>query len=119
MIGENAWGKFSLLDVLILLLSLELDFYYFERDDFWFSSGDINGREYYLYIILIFRESLLGRYRVRRYRSLEACWTLCIDGYYRIFYRLEGESAEDGSVMILRSFFDKDGYSIDVEDIND
>lgn len=44
---------------------------------------------------------------------------LCIDGYYCIFYCLEGESVEDGSVMILCSFFDKDGYLIDVEDIND
>ncbi|STI18824.1 nucleoside triphosphate hydrolase domain [Escherichia coli] len=35
------------------------------------------------------------------------------------FYRLEGESAEDGSVMTLRSFLDKDGHPIDVEDIND
>ncbi|WP_409218787.1 hypothetical protein, partial [Escherichia coli] len=25
---------------------------------------------------------------------MEACWTPCTDGYHRIFYRLEGESAE-------------------------
>ncbi|MGU0160800.1 hypothetical protein ACVXHB_13310 [Escherichia coli] len=29
---------------------------------------------------------------------------LCTDGYHRIFYRLEGESAEDGSVMTLPKF---------------
>lgn len=68
---------------------------------------------------MTFRESLPGRHRVRRYRPLEACWTPCTDGYHRIFYRLEGESAEDGSVMTLRSFLDKDGHPIDVEDIND
>lgn len=119
LIGENVWGKFSLLDVLILLLLLELDFYYFECDDFWFLLGDINGWEYYLYIILIFCELLLGWYWVCCYWLLEVCWMLCIDGYYCIFYCLEGESVEDGSVMILCSFFDKDGYLIDVEDIND
>ena len=119
LIGENAWGKSSLLDALTLLLSPESDLYHFERDDFWFPPGDINGREHHLHIILTFRESLPGRHRVRRYRPLEACWTPCTDGYHRIFYRLEGESAEDGSVMTLRSFLDKDGHPIDVEDIND
>lgn len=33
LIGENAWGKSSLLDALTLL-SRESDLYHFERDDF-------------------------------------------------------------------------------------
>ena len=68
LIGENAWGKSSLLDALTLLQSPESDLYHFERDDFWFPPGDINGREHHLHIILTFRESLPGRHRVRRYR---------------------------------------------------
>ncbi len=60
LIGENAWGKSSLLDALTLLLSPESDLYHFERDDFWFPPGDINGREHHLHIILTFRESLRG-----------------------------------------------------------
>lgn len=44
LIGENAWGKSSLLDALTLLLSPESELYHFERDDFWFPPGDINGR---------------------------------------------------------------------------
>lgn len=36
LIGENAWGKSSLLDALTLLLSPEFDLYHFVRDDFWF-----------------------------------------------------------------------------------
>lgn len=36
LIGENAWGKSSLLDALTLLLSPEDDLYHFVRDDFWF-----------------------------------------------------------------------------------
>ncbi|QMI04723.1 ATP-dependent endonuclease [Citrobacter sp. RHB25-C09] len=118
LIGENAWGKSSLLDALTLLLSPESELYHFDRDDFWFPPGDINGREHHLHIILTFRESQPGRYRVRRYRPLEACWTPCHDGYQRIFYRLEGESAEDGSVMTLRSFLDSDGHPLPIDDIN-
>lgn len=45
LIGENAWGKSSLLDALTLLLSPEDDLYHFVRDDFWFPPGDVTGRE--------------------------------------------------------------------------
>ena len=54
LIGENAWGKSSLLDALTLLLSPEFDLYHFVRDDFWFPAGDIQGREHHLHIILTF-----------------------------------------------------------------
>ncbi len=119
LIGENAWGKSSLLDALTLLLSPELDLYYFVREDFWFPPGDIKGREHHLHIILTFRETQPGRHRVRRYRALEACWSLCEDDFHRIFYRLEGECGADGSVMTLRSFLNSDGQPLLVENIND
>lgn len=70
LIGENAWGKSSLLDALTLLLSPESDLYHFVREDFWFPPGDLLGREHHLHIILTFRESEPGRHRVRRYRPL-------------------------------------------------
>ncbi|EMY1923761.1 ATP-dependent endonuclease [Salmonella enterica subsp. enterica serovar Anatum] len=119
LIGENAWGKSSLLDALTLLLSPELDLYHFVREDFWFPLGDIKGREHHLHIILTFRETQPGRHRVRRYRALEACWSLCEDDFHRIFYRLEGECGADGSVMTLRSFLNSDGQPLPVENIND
>ncbi len=119
LIGENAWGKSSLLDALTLLLSPESELYHFDRDDFWFPPGDMKGREHHLHIVLTFRESQPGRYRVRRYRPLEACWAPCHDGFQRIFYRLEGECGEDGSVMTLRSFLDGDGHPLAVDDINE
>ncbi|EDU5508225.1 DUF2813 domain-containing protein, partial [Salmonella enterica subsp. enterica serovar 4,12:d:-] len=112
LIGENAWGKSSLLDALTLLLSPELDLYHFVREDFWFPPGDIKGREHHLHIILTFRETQPGRHRVRRYRALEACWSPCEDDFHRIFYRLEGECGADGSVMTLRSFLNSDGQPL-------
>ena len=119
LIGENAWGKSSLLDALTLLLSPGSGLYHFVRDDFWFPPGDLQGREHHLHIILTFRESEPGRHRVRRYRPLAACWTPCHDGYQRIFYRLEGELADDNSVMTLRSFIDADGNPLALADIDD
>ena len=119
LIGENAWGKSSLLDALTLLLSPEFDLYHFVRDDFWFPPGDIQGREHHLHIILTFRENEPGRHRVRRFRPLSDCWVPCDDGYQRIFYRLEGELADDGSVMTLRSFINCQGEALEMQDIDE
>lgn len=119
LIGENAWGKSSLLDALTLLLSPEFDLYHFVRDDFWFPAGDIQGREHHLHIILTFRETEPGRHRVRRFRPLQRCWVPCDDGYHRVFYRLEGELADDDSVMTLRRFIDGEGEALVLEDIDE
>jgi len=119
LIGENAWGKSSLLDALTLLLSPESSLYHFVREDFWFPPGDLQGREHHLHIILTFRESEPGRHRVRRYRHLADCWVPCDDGYRRIFYRLEGELATDDSVLTLRGFLDTDGQVLPLEDIDE
>ncbi|MBV1963969.1 ATP-dependent endonuclease [Klebsiella pneumoniae] len=119
LIGENAWGKSSLLDALTLLLSPEFDLYHFVRDDFWFPPGEIQGREHHLHIILTFRETEPGRHRVRRFRPLQRCWVPCDDGYHRVFYRLEGELAEDDSVMTLRSFIDGEGEALVLEEIDE
>ncbi|HHL7518739.1 TPA: ATP-dependent endonuclease [Klebsiella pneumoniae] len=119
LIGENAWGKSSLLDALTLLLSPEFDLYHFVRDDFWFPPGDIQGREHHLHIILTFRETEPGRHRVRRFRPLQRCWVPCDDGYHRVFYRLEGELAEEDSVMTLRSFIDGEGEALVLEEIDE
>lgn len=119
LIGENAWGKSSLLDALTLLLSPEFDLYHFVRDDFWFPPGDIQGREHHLHIILTFRETEPGRHRVRRFRPLQRCRVPCDDGYHRVFYRLEGELAEDDSVMTLRSFIDGEGEALVLEEIDE
>ena len=119
LIGENAWGKSSLPDALTLLLSPEFDLYHFVREDFWFPPGDIQGREHHLHIILTFRENEPGRHRVRRYRPLSNCWVPCDDGYQRVFYRLEGELADDDSVMTLRSFINGEGEALELDDIDE
>lgn len=112
LIGENAWGKSSLLDALTLLLSPQSNLYHFVRDDFWFPPGYLQGRERHLHIILTFRESEPGRYRMRRFRPLADCWVAGDDGYRRLFYRHEGELADDGSVITRRSFLDAHGQTL-------
>lgn len=119
LIGENAWGKSSLLDALTLLLAPEKDLYHFVHDDFWFPPGDLQSREHHLHIILTFRETEAGRYRVRRFRPLAECWTLGNDGWQRIVYRLEGEMTDGDGVMTLRSFLKSDGQPLALDNIDE
>ena len=119
LIGENAWGKSSLLDALTLLLSPEFDLYHFVPGGFLVSPGGIPGGRKPFHIVLAFRETEPGRHRVRRFRPLQRCWVPCDDGYHRVFYRLEGELAEDDSVMTLRSFIDGEGEALVLEEIDE
>jgi putative ATP-dependent endonuclease of OLD family len=119
LIGENAWGKSSLLDALTLLLSPEFELYHFVRDDFWFPPGDVQGREHHLHIILTLREVDPGHRLARRYRCLSPVWISGRDEYHRIYYRLEGELSDDGSVMTLRSFLNDQGEALSLYGIDD
>ena len=118
LIGENAWGKSSLLDALTLLLAADNQLYEFTRNDFYFPPGEQQGRENHLHIILTFREQQPGSSRSRRCRGLAPVWIPENDNYQRIFYRLEGELGEDDSVLTLRTFLDEHGQPIALEDID-
>ncbi len=119
LIGENAWGKSSLLDALTLLLSPAENLYHFTRDDFYFPPGDVQGRERHLHIVLTLREVAPGHHLSRRYRCLRPLWIDGEDSFKRILYRLEGELAEDGTVMTLRSFINGEGAGIELNDIDE
>ncbi|MEW7314243.1 ATP-dependent endonuclease [Buttiauxella gaviniae] len=118
LIGENAWGKSSLLDALTLLLSPNETLYHFSRDDFYFPPGDVQGREHHLHIVLTFRETAPGHHLGRRYRSLSPVWVEGNDGFQRIMYRLVGELAEDGSIVTVRSFLDNKGHAVELDEID-
>ncbi|WP_105602966.1 ATP-dependent endonuclease [Cronobacter sakazakii] len=118
LIGENAWGKSSLLDALTLLLNPGETLYSFTRNDFWFPPGDIHGRERHLHVILIFRETEPGDFQRRRFRGLRPLMTPGGDGFERIFYRLEGELNDDNSVLTLRSFLNAEGEPLALDDID-
>ncbi|XXN65796.1 DUF2813 domain-containing protein [Enterobacter ludwigii] len=55
LIGENAWGKSSLLDALTLLLAPAAEPYQFTEHDFHFPPGDIDARMRHLQLVFRFR----------------------------------------------------------------
>ncbi|RLM27310.1 ATP-dependent endonuclease [Brenneria alni] len=119
LIGENAWGKSSLLDALSLLLAPTLPLYHFDLQDFHFTPGDETSRERHLQVIFTFCETAPGHHLMPRYRTLNRVWVEGDASLYRIFYRLEGEVDESQSVFTWRSFLDAEGHPIPLNDIDE
>ncbi|MEC5318583.1 ATP-dependent endonuclease [Brenneria populi subsp. brevivirga] len=119
LIGENAWGKSSLLDALSLLLSPTPPLYHFELQDFHFPPGDEASRERHLQVIFTFCETAPGHHLAPRYRSLDRLWIEGDSSLRRIFYRLEGEVDESRSVCTWRSFLDADGRPMALDNIDE
>ncbi|ANI28707.1 hypothetical protein PL78_02490 [Yersinia entomophaga] len=117
LIGENAWGKSSLLDALTLLLSPEPRLYHFTVQDFYYPPGDEAAKDRHLQVILTFCEKDIGHWRSPRYRHLAPLWSQCEDSLHRIYYRVEGELADDGTVCTWRTFLDLDGQPLPLHDI--
>ncbi len=117
LIGENAWGKSSLLDALTLLLSPEPQLYHFTSQDFYHPAGDESAKERHLQIIFTFCEKDIGHWRAPRYRQLAPLWIKNDDGLHRIYYRIEGELADDDTVCTWRSFLDLEGQPLALHDI--
>lgn len=118
LIGENAWGKSSLLDALTLLLSPEPQLYCFKPVDFYFPAGDQLAKERYLQVIFTFCENEPGHSQVPRLRHLSPLWVRGEGNKNRIYYRLEGELDDEGTVVTWRSFLDEEGNALDLHDID-
>lgn len=118
LIGENAWGKSSLLDALTLLLSPEPKLYCFKEEDFYFPAGEEESKSQYLHVVFTFCENQAGHHMSPRFNSLSPLWVKCADKLNRIYYRLEGELDDDGSVMTLRSFLSSSGQPLNLTTID-
>ncbi|MFS2223438.1 DUF2813 domain-containing protein [Pantoea sp. B65] len=106
LLGENAWGKSSLLDALTLLLSPQRTLYQFTVDDFHFPPGNLNQRERHLQVTFIFREGEAGHYRAPRYQALAPLWQRGNDGLQRIIYRVSGDLNDQRQVTTAHYFLD-------------
>ncbi|ENJ8190587.1 ATP-dependent endonuclease, partial [Yersinia enterocolitica] len=64
-----------------------------------------------------FCEKDIGHWRAPRYRQLAPLWINNDDGLHRIYYRIEGEQADDGTVCTWRTFLDLEGCPLELHDI--
>lgn len=115
LIGENAWGKTSLLRALWCLLGQGVVPYQFEADDFYQPDG--NDREItpprQLQIILTFCEYRPDMcHHSERLSRLSPVWCRYKDGFHRIRYRAAAELSAEGPVISEHLFLGAQGQRL-------
>ncbi|MGK3140817.1 DUF2813 domain-containing protein [Pantoea sp. C2G6] len=100
LIGENAWGKSSLLDALSLLLSPQEPAYVFTEADFHFTPGDVSDPMRQLSVIFHFRDTGSDPDAL-----LSPFWQRDAQGQRRLYYHVSATRHERG-VDTRRGFVD-------------
>ncbi|WP_054687946.1 ATP-dependent nuclease [Pantoea stewartii] len=103
LIGENAWGKSSLLDALSLLLSPHTREYVFTSDDFHFTPGDRDDQVHRLSVVFHFRED-----EAETSGALAPFWLGAIPGQRYLRYSIQARR-HAGQIRSSRRFIDSEG----------
>ncbi|CAK1760831.1 ATP-dependent endonuclease [Vibrio crassostreae] len=88
LIGENTWGKSSLLDALSVVLPSDGVPYHFEMTDFHVDYSVSHPQSQHLQIVLALKASDKSELNAGRYRKLKPIWVQDEFGTYRIYYRI-------------------------------
>lgn len=108
LIGENTWGKSSLLDALSVALPPEGEPYQFEMADFHVDYSVSHPQTQHLQIVLSLVSTEKNEIHSGRYRKVKPVWVQDTQGVNRIIYRLS--ASRDGYDIVTRySFLDLDG----------
>ncbi|MFA0015660.1 DUF2813 domain-containing protein [Vibrio lentus] len=88
LIGENTWGKSSLLDALSVVLPSDGVPYHFEMTDFHVDYSVSHPQSQHLQIVLALKANDKSELNAGRYRKLKPIWVQDEFGTYRIYYRI-------------------------------
>lgn len=119
LIGENAWGKSSLLDALTLLLNSANPLYQFTENDFYLADDRDIEQINLLRVLFTFKELQPGQSQMPRFQNLSRVWTQQSDNAYRIYYQIEGSRNKQGLVATQRTFLNEQGDKLSLTDINE
>jgi len=108
LIGENTWGKSSLLDALSIALPADGMPYQFTLDDFHVDYAISQPQTQHIQIILIFTTHDDKELNTGRYRKLKPLWRIDDNGNHKIIYRINGER-DQYNITTKYSFLDLQG----------
>ncbi|MFV3354078.1 ATP-dependent endonuclease [Aeromonas veronii] len=115
LIGENTWGKSSLLRALWCLLGQDAEPYQFTAEDFHQPEDPELAPARHLQLVLTFSEHRPQMCQhSRRLARLCPSWVLHKDKFHRIHYRASAELQADGSVLTIHDFLDGVGKSLPI-----
>lgn len=115
LIGENTWGKSSLLRALWCLLGQDAEPYQFTAEDFHQPEDPELAPARHLQLVLTFSEHRPQMCQ-HSHRLARLCpsWVLHKDKFHRIHYRASAELQADGSVLTIHDFLDGVGKSLPI-----
>ncbi|ELP3504793.1 ATP-dependent endonuclease [Vibrio vulnificus] len=108
LIGENTWGKSSLLDALSVALPTDAELYQFKMSDFHVDYSISHPQTQHLQIVLCFRSTDRHETKAGRYRRLKPIWCQDDNGDHRIFYRISA-TREGYDITTHYAFLNNDG----------
>ncbi|WP_261817493.1 ATP-dependent endonuclease [Vibrio gallicus] len=108
LIGENTWGKSSLLDALSVSLPTNAEPYTFEMRDFHVDYAISHPQTQHLQIILKLRANTINEPRSGRYRKIKPIWNQDPNHKPFIIYRLSA-AMQDGKISSEYAFLDEMG----------
>jgi len=111
LIGENAWGKSSLLDAITVALSPEFLPYKFSIKDFHIDLFSGLEQATHLQIVLQWREQKRHKAHSAKYKPFSSYWCHSEDGFQRLFYCISADRTAK-KVTSERVFLDKTGAII-------
>ncbi|MCW8335602.1 ATP-dependent endonuclease [Vibrio paucivorans] len=94
LIGENTWGKSSLLDALSVALPAEGEPYQFEMQDFHVDYSVAHPQTQHLQIVLALISTDKKEIRAGRYRKIKPIWVTDENNLNRIYYRISATRNE-------------------------
>ncbi|TKF00593.1 ATP-dependent endonuclease [Vibrio kanaloae] len=108
LIGENTWGKSSLLDALSVVLPSDGVPYQFEMTDFHVDYSISHPQFQHLQIVLALKANDKNELKAGRYRKLKPIWVQDEFGVNRIYYRISA-TLEQYETTTHYAFLDLDG----------
>ncbi|EDP60783.1 DUF2813 domain-containing protein [Vibrio sp. AND4] len=108
LIGENTWGKSSLLDALSLALPADGSLYQFQITDFHVDYAISHPQTQHLQIVLCFKAQDKQEVNAGRYRRIKPTWCVSENNDHVIYYRLSA-SRDGHNITTKYAFLDYDG----------
>ncbi|PJG82684.1 DUF2813 domain-containing protein [Caviibacterium pharyngocola] len=113
LIGENAWGKSSLLAALSLILNAEKKLYQFTAEDFYLATeNDPQPNE--IRMLFTFCEQDATEHSAQHNHPYRHLFVPNEDGYSRVYFQVTG-SVKGERIVTDYAFLDKDGKIIPLE----
>lgn len=109
LIGENTWGKSSLLDALSIALPVSGELHQFTLKDFHQDHSISYTQDQHIQIIISWKTTENNEHKAGRYRKLSSLWqSNHNDHAQRIYYRISATNNE-GKISSSSSFLDNEG----------